>query len=67
MISIKLNSKDKQIEDGSSISDLLNFLDIKPEGIVVEVNLNIIRKEKYRDIVLKDGDCVEIITFLGGG
>ncbi len=67
MISVKLNSKEKWIKKGSSVSDLLKFIDLKKDGIVVEINLNIIKKDRYEDTILKSGDSVEIITFMGGG
>jgi len=67
MIKIKLNNKDKDIEDSSSISALVKLLELNPHSIVTEVNLNIIQKDKREDYILNDGDRVEIITFLGGG
>ncbi len=67
MIKIKLNNKDKDIEDSSSISALIELLELNPHSIVTEVNLNIIQKDKREDYILNDGDRVEIITFLGGG
>ncbi len=67
MISVKLNNKEKWIREGSSVSDLLKFLDLKKDGIVVEINLNIIKKDRYEDTVLQSGDSIEIITFMGGG
>ena len=35
--------------------------------IVVEYNLTIIPKEQYDRTILKDGDEVEIVSFMGGG
>lgn len=67
MIKIKLNNKDKDIEENSSISALIELLGLNPHSIVTEVNLNIIQKDKREDYILNDGDKVEIITFLGGG
>jgi len=67
MIKIKLNNQDKDIEDNSSISALIKLLGLNPHSIVTEVNLNIIKKDKRENYILKDGDKVEIITFLGGG
>ena len=67
MMSIRINNKDKKIKENSSIHDLLDFLNLKPNGLVLEVNLNIIKKDKYDEFILKDKDTVEIITFMGGG
>ena len=35
--------------------------------VVVELNEEIIKRENYDTTVLKDGDVVEILHFMGGG
>jgi thiamine biosynthesis protein ThiS len=67
MIKIKLNGKDKEINDRMSVSRFLEELKINPEGVVVELNLQVLNKAKYGATNLKAGDNVEIINFVGGG
>ena len=67
MISIKLNGKEESINDGLSLAALLQKLEIKAETVAVEVNLDIISRDKRADCVLKQGDEVEIVKFVGGG
>ena len=67
MIKIKLNGKDKEINDRMSVSRFLEELKINPEGVVVELNLQVLNKAKYGATDLKEGDSVEIINFVGGG
>ena len=64
---IILNKKDKNIPKDTSLKDLISLLKLNPDGIVTEVNLGIIKKEKRENFILKDSDSVEIITFMGGG
>lgn len=40
---------------------------INPQRIAVELNGEILPKSQYGDTVLKDGDIVEIVNFVGGG
>ena len=40
---------------------------INPQRIAVELNGEILPKTQYSDTVLKDGDVVEIVNFVGGG
>jgi sulfur carrier protein len=47
--------------------ELLDELHIKKEQVAVEVNLSIIKKDKYETFKLHDGDTVEIVKFVGGG
>jgi sulfur carrier protein len=35
--------------------------------VAVEVNLSIVKKVNYKEHILKDGDSVEIVNFVGGG
>lgn len=37
------------------------------DRIVVELNMQIVRKQEYDDVVLNDGDTVEVVSFVGGG
>ena len=67
MISILLNGKSEAINDGLSLAALLQKLEIKGEAVAVEVNLDIISREKRAACVLKEGDEVEIVKFVGGG
>ena len=64
---IILNKKEKNIPKDTSLKDLISLLKLNPDGIVTEVNLGIIKKEKWENFILKDSDSVEIITFMGGG
>jgi sulfur carrier protein len=64
---IVLNGKDFEIEKELTIQELLERLSIRPERVAVEVNLQVIKKAKFQEHILKDGDRVEIVNFVGGG
>lgn len=49
------------------LSSYLEENKINPQRIAVELNSEILPKSKYGDTVLKDGDIVEIVNFVGGG
>ncbi len=66
-LDIKLNNKPYNLKDGLSLHDLIQILNLNPDGIVTEVNLQIVKKQNRDEIILKNGDKVEIITFMGGG
>lgn len=53
--------------DGKTISEILDILKYEPKRVAVELNENILPKAKYGDTVLKYGDKVEIVGFVGGG
>ena len=64
---LTVNGEKRQVADGLTASGLLNTLQIVPERVVVEVNLTILKRAQLPDAVLKEGDQVEIIQFVGGG
>jgi DNA topoisomerase I len=67
MVRIKVNGEKKELEGALSIQELLDRLLIQKERVVVELNLDILSKDKLSSTVLKDGDELEIVQFVGGG
>jgi sulfur carrier protein len=51
----------------ATVRELLDELGISPERVAVEVNLAIVRRARYGETALADGDSVEIVNFVGGG
>ena len=49
------------------LSSYLEENEINAHRIAVELNGEILPKSQYGDTVLKDGDIVEIVNFVGGG
>lgn len=62
-----INGKEMNLKEGITIEELLKKLDLDMDKVVVEVNLEIIAKEKYYEFVINEEDKVEIISFVGGG
>jgi len=64
---ITLNGERFELDRPLSVTDLLSRLDIDPRRVAVEHNLNIIRRHTFPDVIVNDGDKVEIVNFVGGG
>lgn len=67
MIKVQVNGEAMELEEGIGITDLLNRLKLKPELVVVEHNLNILKRDQLPGVILKEADQVEIVHFVGGG
>lgn len=67
MITIVLNGENKQIEDNTSITGLLNNLDLGEKRLAVELNQEIIPRSDFASYTLNDQDKVEIVQAIGGG
>lgn len=58
---------EKVEKDEIKLSAYLEENGINPQRIAVELNGEILPKSQYRETVLKDGDIIEIVNFVGGG
>ena len=64
---IQLNGTSYEINDGANLNELLNKLKIQKNKVAIEVNGEIVEKNKYPNLILNKGDKVEIVQFIGGG
>jgi thiamine biosynthesis protein ThiS len=66
-IHITLNGKPHAVEYRMDILSLLETLKVPPASVVVERNRKILHRNMFDRVVLKDGDELELIRFVGGG
>lgn len=64
---VTVNGNHQPIADGTSVGELLRTLDVAPVRVAVEVNQELVRRARFDETPLRDGDRVEIVTFVGGG
>ena len=64
---IQLNGDAYEINHGTDLNELLNKLKIEKNKVAIEVNGEIVEKNKYTNLILNKGDKVEIVQFIGGG
>ena len=65
-MTVKVNGEAKVLPEGTTVRELVQQFKLAPEKVAIEWNRRLVRAEKY-DAPLKDGDEVEIVTFVGGG
>ena len=64
---ITVNGKQIQLTSEMSVADYLEQNNYQIKRIAVELNEKILPKYSYSDTMLKDGDRLEVVTFVGGG
>ncbi len=64
---INVNGEKRKIAEGLTIAQLLEELNIRPGRVVIELNRDIVSREAYGSAILKEGDTLEIVHFVGGG
>ena len=63
---VKVNGKDLDIA-GKTLAEYLSTTNYDIKRIATELNGDIVPKAQYAETVLKDGDSIEIVSFVGGG
>ncbi len=66
-IAITLNGEPRRAVAGQSIAALVDALGLNPAKVAVERNLEIVPRSTLGEVVLTDGDTLEIVHFVGGG
>jgi sulfur carrier protein len=67
MISVVVNGKTEQLAAGTTLAGLVAKYDLAPQRVACEVNQDLVPRRNYDATTLKDGDHIEIVTFVGGG
>ena len=64
---IQVNGEPRTAKASVTVADLLRELEIKPDRVAVELNLEILDRQEFERRNLSEGDRIEIISFIGGG
>lgn len=67
MINLIANGTPHEHTGDGTIAALLTELGAKPEHSAVTVNGDLVVSKDWKTFTLKDGDTVEVLTFVGGG
>jgi len=66
-MTITLNRDPFDLSGPLTVSELLATLDIDARRVAVEHNLVVLKRATFDDAVVREGDQVEIVNFVGGG
>ncbi len=64
---VQINSESREVRDRSTLDDLVSELSLAPTRIAIELNQKVVRRDKWAQTTLADGDRIEIVHFVGGG
>jgi sulfur carrier protein len=67
MIHVTVNGSPEELDDGMTVAQLVAKYKLTPPRVAVEVNQELVSRRNYDDTALREGDRVEIVTFVGGG
>jgi sulfur carrier protein len=64
---LTINGQCRQIAENATIAELLDELKLSGKPVAVEVNLELVPKQRHAEHRLTEGDRLEIVTLVGGG
>lgn len=64
---LTVNGEASEIDEGATVAALVERLGLAQQRVAVEVNREIVRRARWDEVALAEGDVVEIVHFVGGG
>lgn len=62
-----MNGKAREVPSGLSVHQLVESFELNPQLIVVELNREILSRDQFGEVLVSEGDSVELVHFVGGG
>jgi thiamine biosynthesis protein ThiS len=66
-MTLTINGESRDFPNGITLAALVAQLGMKGDRVAVELNLEIVPRPQWESTVLKNGDKLEIVHFVGGG
>ncbi len=64
---VTINGKAETLDGEMSVADLLARRELEPIRVAVEINEDVVPRKTFRETLIRHGDRIEIVTFVGGG
>jgi sulfur carrier protein len=66
-VNIQVNGTQRDVPEGTTISQLLAELDVTAQAVAVEVNFELVPRARHAEHRLQEADRLEVVTLVGGG
>ena len=63
---VTINGKTEEVS-GSTVLEILRAKDVSPQMVAVELNSKMLEREELGSALVKDGDAIELLFYMGGG
>lgn len=64
---LQINGAEREFDSALSLGSLLEQLGMKQDRVAVELNHDIVPRDRWTETTLSEGDRLEIVHFVGGG
>ena len=62
-----INGERHEYQKPLTVQKLLQQLNLNPERVIVEINRTILSPDEHNETILKQGDTIYLVQFVGGG
>jgi sulfur carrier protein len=62
-----INGERRELPGDLSVEDLIGYLELDGRRVAVEINRRILKRTEFTDVMVSDGDELEVVHFVGGG
>jgi sulfur carrier protein len=62
-----VNGETHELPAGTTLGELIAKLQLAPERLAIERNREVVRRARWAETEIADGDQIEIVHFVGGG
>lgn len=66
-VNIQINGETRGLPDSLSLRDIIKLLELAEDRVAVELNREIVKRHRWAETQLHEGDRMEIVHFIGGG
>lgn len=66
---LQINGDEKTFESAPpfTLATLVQALGMKPDRVAIELNRDVVPRDRWAGTLLNEGDKLEIVQFVGGG
>ena len=64
---LTINGEEREFPSTLTVASLILHLGMKPDRVAVELNRDLIPRDRWAQTPLSDDDKLEIVHFVGGG
>jgi sulfur carrier protein len=62
-----VNGETKEFDNSSTLQDIITNLQIENKVMAAAVNMNIVKKDDWKNFIPQENDKIELLQFVGGG
>lgn len=64
---VQVNGEIRELPEELTLDALVRQLALAPERLAIELNREVVRRARWAETVVREGDQIEIVHFVGGG